>query len=524
MPFNINKMLTSSSASQYINPDYLQPLPTTLDAKKSPLALLAQTCSSIGKDTTTKSLIPPLDKKEGDKSTEKQNNDGNKRESKDKESSSSNSKPGFRTIQNKDIPPPLVPVSRSSDDQKTPSPSPSKSSPRPSKEKTSSPPQADLTSGPPRSISSHSSGSHRNMADKDDDRSKRPGSAPRSPHKFTRDSGSMGDIAKSVCSTSQSPFSTYSSISSSFPHYTHAGHGLSSDAAAAHFAGFPLPLPAHGAFGSSSAAAAALAAQSSALAAQSSALKAGMGSSFSPYVTYARVRTPSGATTLVPVCRDPYCTHCQLTEQNAHLSSTCTAVGCAQCAHEKSLQNLSLGLNGSSFSHLQSLSASGLLTSVPSSSLHLSSPLYHHSALSGHTQSAFPFACNWVSAGNEHCGKRFATSEELLQHLRTHTTASDPLSLAASYDRYGLAAAAAGLPGLHGHLPTPGSVSPNSLRRSYPTSLSPLSGLMGSSRFHPYKSINPPSGLSSAQPHPGLGPYLSPYSLYGQRLGAAAVP
>jgi hypothetical protein len=69
----------------------------------------------------------------------------------------------------------------------------------------------------------------------------------------------------------------------------------------------------------------------------------------SPFVSYARVRTPSGATTLVPVCRDPYCTHCQLTVQNSHLSATCTAVGCAQCAHEKSLHNLSMGLHGSSF-------------------------------------------------------------------------------------------------------------------------------------------------------------------------------
>ena len=37
-----------------------------LDAKKSPLALLAQTCSSIGKDTNpSKPIIPPIDKKDG---------------------------------------------------------------------------------------------------------------------------------------------------------------------------------------------------------------------------------------------------------------------------------------------------------------------------------------------------------------------------------------------------------------------------------------------------------------------------
>ncbi|PIK43875.1 putative zinc finger protein [Apostichopus japonicus] len=44
-------MLTARTQSimhtEYLQP--LDPLPTTLDAKKSPLALLAQTCSSIGK-------------------------------------------------------------------------------------------------------------------------------------------------------------------------------------------------------------------------------------------------------------------------------------------------------------------------------------------------------------------------------------------------------------------------------------------------------------------------------------------
>eukprot|EP00058_Branchiostoma_floridae_P010648 XP_002596136.1 hypothetical protein BRAFLDRAFT_276112 [Branchiostoma floridae] len=57
LPIRIIRMLSARS-QHMLRTEYLQPLqPTTvgryatLDAKKSPLALLAQTCSSIGKDT-----------------------------------------------------------------------------------------------------------------------------------------------------------------------------------------------------------------------------------------------------------------------------------------------------------------------------------------------------------------------------------------------------------------------------------------------------------------------------------------
>jgi hypothetical protein len=112
-------------------------------------------------------------------------------------------------------------------------------------------------------------------------------------------------------------------------------------------------------------------------------------------------------------------------------------------------------------------------------------------------------SCNWVGTDSNYCGKRFAASDELFQHLRQeHTGNAIPDSL--------LNASSASTNSLLAALP-----------RAYPTPpLSPLS----SARYHPYGKITasgqllPPSGpggpLSSPliPPHPSLAPYYSQYA------------
>ena len=362
-------------------------------------------------------------------------------------------------------------------------------------------------------------------------------------------------VTSSASSSSSSASLTPSSSSSAKPPVSHPSlmSGLPSPA---HLAGYPNPLAlmGHGLDPSSpnyhSALAAAAAAHSSlssytaaAAAAQSSAMKAaaaaGAPASLSPYVTYARVRTPSGASTLIPVCRDPMCSTCQLTLQTNHIAATCQqGPGCAQCAHEKSLTSLAtLGLAGapsaaSSMLGLPPLSSASPLSSSMSALSSLHSLYNPHSALAAaqaasqaasQAHQGLPYVCPIPGSDYQQCAKRFATYEELLAHLRTHTPSLDA-SLAASYASLGLPSALAAYP----HLAAPAPLSPNSLRRNYPTSLSPVSSsLLNASRYHPYKS--PLSGVGATPPAPqtlppGLGPYYSPYAIYGQRLGAAAVP
>ena len=127
------------------------------------------------------------------------------------------------------------------------------------------------------------------------------------------------------------------------------------------------------------------------------------------------------------------------------------------------------------------------------------------------------FICNW-NGREGYCGKRHASAEELLQHLRTHTNLST--SDSAIY-----------------------SASAANFQRTYGSALSSLSS---ASRFHPYAaaaaaaaaaktSALPPSlsGLGGLPAPPGLPPGLPPSlyssaaasslyaSLYGARLAGS---
>ncbi|KAL1123608.1 hypothetical protein AAG570_002684 [Ranatra chinensis] len=115
-----------------------------------------------------------------------------------------------------------------------------------------------------------------------------------------------------------------------------------------------------------------------------------------------------------------------------------------------------------------------------------------HLAALAAASSPQPYVCSWIGPDASYCGKRYPTSEELLAHLRTHTSES-------------------------------------LLHRTYPTPpLSPLGPPpAAAARYHPYPKppLLPPSALP-APPfplahHPALPPYLAPYAIYGApRLGA----
>uniref|UniRef100_A0A1B0CTT5 C2H2-type domain-containing protein n=1 Tax=Lutzomyia longipalpis TaxID=7200 RepID=A0A1B0CTT5_LUTLO len=441
-----------------------------LDAKNSPLALLAQTCSSIGADSPNPKLLANIEKSSKAHSKSEIGRDKSSPGSQSSLSNGSSSdiiKSSFKPYDLGNREKATTPEERSVSRTRTPkvtTPVPSQppmqlngrcgsnqsaTSPRSSpatnahRKSTPSVAHAEKSASPQRASSKESSsGAHSN-------------SALDSPGVRLAEAAAKDLSAAKVSTSLGLPTST---------------------ASAAFLSGYPppgLPYPMD------------LMTASALMAPHHSMLKA---AALNPYLNYARMKVPGSPADAMMVCRDPYCTGCALSNhmlsKPASSPSTCPA-GCTQCDHP---------------------AAKGFPTSL-SAAHNSAAAAYAHAQLAAFAAaSQLPFVCNWIASDASYCGKRFGTSDELLQHLRTHTSNMSESMLTT--------AAATGLPPTH-----------PLLQRTYPTPpLSPLS----TARYHPYSkasllppTLPPPSltGIPGLPPHPSLAQYFSPFSLYGPRLG-----
>lgn len=480
LPIKVLKMLTARSG-HILHPEYLQPLPSTpvspieLDAKKSPLALLAQTCSQIGKPDPSpssklssasscgdKDKTGPLklsdigaEDKSSFKPYSKQSDSGKK------EAAAGADKAGFRV----------------------PSAACQPFTPR---------------TGSPSSLPSHSPLPPDAKAGEAAD--KKEGEAAKEtagPHGRLEPDGA----GKGLCS--ESPRSTPTSSSSS----SALGGGLVAPVSP-YKPGqtvFPLPPASLGYAGSLASAYGGYSHQFlqhgvSLDPSKGAQLAAGLGCGKAAGSSPLAGASPPASVMTASLCRDPYC-----------LSYHCGGGGGAGAPPEP--------LKGYPF----------MYGAPPLASLHPQHPLSGHPLypygfmLPNEPQ---PHVCNWVSASGP-CDKRFPSSEELLAHLRTHTAFSGADKLLASYPGSSSLAAAMAC---HMHLPHSGSPGPLTLRSPHHHSSAAAAAAAAaaayglSSRYHPYSKSPLPGGPGAPLPVPASaqGHYYSPYALYGQRLTTAS--
>ncbi|XP_016892825.1 zinc finger protein 503 isoform X2 [Cynoglossus semilaevis] len=517
LPIKVVKMLTARSG-HILHPEYLQPLPSTpispieLDAKKSPLALLAQTCSQIGKPDPPPSS--KLSSVTSNGSSEKESKSGPIKlsdigvddkssfkpysKSGDKKDSSSSGvsaaaadKSGFRvpsaTCQ------PFTPRTGSPNSCTSASPMPSegKCGDRDEKKDCSDSPCGKSGSGGADGSSGTTSHSRISVScgginvEVNQHQETTPGSKAASESSASVTSVSSASVLGSGLVAPVSPYKPGQTV---FP-LPPAGMTYPGSLAGA-YAGYPQHFLPHG---------------GSLVNAQ---LATSLGCSKAGSSPLAGASPPSIMS--ASLCRDPYCLsyHCA-----SHLAG---AAGASCGAHESAAAAAAALKSGYPLVYpthpMHGVHSAG----PPSFSGH---PLYPYGFVL--PNDPLPHVCNWVSA-NGPCDKRFSSSEELLNHLRTHTafTGAEKLISAGYPGSSSLAsAAAAAAMACHMHMPPSGAPgSPGTLALRSPHHA--LGGL--SSRYHPYsKSPLPTPGAPVPVPA-ATGPYYSPYALYGQRLTTAS--
>ncbi|KAK7933583.1 hypothetical protein WMY93_004479 [Mugilogobius chulae] len=493
-------MLTAHSG-HLLHPEYLQPLTSApvsieLDAKKSPLALLAQTCSQIGKpDPPSSSKLSSLSSSSLDKEVSSRSKSGEQHHSpEDKSSFKPYSKSSGES--RKDV---IVTKSSSEKSFRLPNGSSNSSS-------ASCPPFPPHACSPsshllrctlkatdrakqPASDSSNSSGGKKDL---DTSKSVLDGAQlANSSHVRASANSSNASSASSPRPESKSDPQSSSQSGISSGHIAPVspfkpGHSV-----------FPLPSASMGYHGS---VIGAYAGYPSQFVPSLDPTKSGLGLGLpGKHPSSSPLTGASPPSLMQGLCRDPYC----LTYPNGHHLG---GSNCNSCVHDPSSIKSTFPLVYPSHP-LHSIHSGGLSSSSTPGSL--SHPLYTYGFML--PNDPLPHACNWVSVGGP-CDKRFATSEELLAHLRTHTALPGIVDSKMLYPSSVSSSASC-----HLHLPPPSS--PGTLPSSFSLRGSPGLGL---ARYHPYSKSHLPSPGLPMPSIPSSSPYYSPYALYSQRLGSAS--
>lgn len=201
--------------------------------------------------------------------------------------------------------------------------------------------------------------------------------------------------------------------------------------------------------------------------------------------------------------------------QNGAMGAPCSGAncpGCSQCEHYRYMAALAAysqpfsGLAGAAAAAggQSALAAAAVAAGYPAayaSSLATAAALQHRTSAA--TSAAAGNVCIWIIGGDQQCGKRFATPEELFQHLKSHAAPggaasvdspqhnshqkSTPNSNSRPGSSNGAAANKVPSPATAQHYGAGGAASPHSARLSSSSAASsPSSHPHHTSRYHPY--------------------------------------